>query len=216
MPSVALWQVKLSLYYILLMQTPNPPAAILYLVHPDVLLPGANAQPVPLVPNDDEAAPPPTAAGEYALRGNCVLGRDPSCELRVRSERIDVSRRHATIEPQSDSFVIRDHSRHGTFVNGRRIEAWCRLDSGDTIGLALAVPMLRFQTVVPVAEGALLSAREAEVLQLLAAGYSTKEIAATLMISANTVNTHLKSLYEKLGAHSRVEAVNQARKRGLL
>ena len=55
------------------------------------------------------------------------------------------------------------------------------------------------------AEG--LSARESEVLQLLARGYFYKEITETLGISMSTVNTHVRRIYEKLHVHSRAQAV---------
>jgi DNA-binding NarL/FixJ family response regulator len=52
-----------------------------------------------------------------------------------------------------------------------------------------------------------LSPRECQVLDCLSRGYVDKEIAATLGISAWTVHGHLKNIFEKLGAHSRTEAV---------
>ena len=52
-----------------------------------------------------------------------------------------------------------------------------------------------------------LSAREEEVLILLSKGYSNKEIAEQLSISAETVGSHLKHIYEKLHVRSRAEAV---------
>lgn len=52
-----------------------------------------------------------------------------------------------------------------------------------------------------------LSAREAEVLQLLAVGRSNAEIAETLFISRRTVTTHVSNVYAKLGAASRAEAI---------
>jgi LuxR family maltose regulon positive regulatory protein len=45
---------------------------------------------------------------------------------------------------------------------------------------------------------------------------STQEIAADLHVSVNTVKTHLKSLYRKLGVGRRTEAVRRARELGLL
>jgi len=52
-----------------------------------------------------------------------------------------------------------------------------------------------------------LSKREVEILEELAKGYRTKEIARRFSISANTVHTHLKHIYEKLHVRSRTEAV---------
>lgn len=52
-----------------------------------------------------------------------------------------------------------------------------------------------------------LSQREEEILQQLAKGYSTKEIADKSSISVNTVRTHLQHIYDKLHVRSRTEAV---------
>jgi DNA-binding NarL/FixJ family response regulator len=52
-----------------------------------------------------------------------------------------------------------------------------------------------------------LTPREREVLELLARGYLYKEIADALQISAPTVNTHIRRIYEKLHVHSRGRAV---------
>lgn len=52
-----------------------------------------------------------------------------------------------------------------------------------------------------------LTPREEEVMELLAEGYPAKEIAQRLSISADTVNAHLKHIYQKLHVHSRIEAV---------
>ncbi|MCW7944027.1 LuxR family transcriptional regulator [Streptomyces hygroscopicus] len=66
----------------------------------------------------------------------------------------------------------------------------------------------------PVTEA--LSEREHEVLERLAQMMSTEEIAADLYLSVNTVKTHLKSLYRKLAATRRGEAVRRARDLHLL
>lgn len=52
-----------------------------------------------------------------------------------------------------------------------------------------------------------LTARELEVLKLVAQGMSNKEIAAELYISENTVKNHVRNILEKLHLHSRMEAV---------
>jgi DNA-binding CsgD family transcriptional regulator len=61
-----------------------------------------------------------------------------------------------------------------------------------------------------------LSARERQVLALLADGLGNKQIAARLGISTNTVKTHLELLFEKLHVSSRAEAVAMGAKKGLL
>jgi DNA-binding NarL/FixJ family response regulator len=61
-----------------------------------------------------------------------------------------------------------------------------------------------------------LSARELEVLDQLAEGLSNKLIAHRLNISEHTVKTHVASIFAKLGASSRTEAVSQAIRRGLV
>ena len=59
-----------------------------------------------------------------------------------------------------------------------------------------------------------LTERERQVLQLAAEGLANKQIAAALLISENTVKFHLSSLYAKLGATSRTEAVRAGARRG--
>lgn len=61
-----------------------------------------------------------------------------------------------------------------------------------------------------------LSTRERDVLERLAQMMSTQEIAADLFVSVNTVKTHLKSLYRKLGVNRRSDAVRRARDLRLL
>ena len=61
-----------------------------------------------------------------------------------------------------------------------------------------------------------LSARELEVLGLVAAGNTNREAAARLFISEATVKTHLLHIYEKLGVSDRAAAVAEAFNRGLL
>ncbi|MEY4756810.1 MAG: hypothetical protein RJA34_1708 [Pseudomonadota bacterium] len=62
----------------------------------------------------------------------------------------------------------------------------------------------------------LLSAREQEVLELIARGFSYAEIARLQNVTVHTVQTHIKSLYSKLAVHSRSEAVFEATRMGLL
>jgi DNA-binding NarL/FixJ family response regulator len=62
----------------------------------------------------------------------------------------------------------------------------------------------------------LLSRREQEVLELVSRGFSYAEIADSKNLSVHTVQTHIKSLYGKLEVHSKMEAVLEATRMGLL
>jgi DNA-binding CsgD family transcriptional regulator len=61
-----------------------------------------------------------------------------------------------------------------------------------------------------------LTPRELEVLQLIAVGLSTREMAERLFVSENTAKTHINRVLEKLGASRRTQAVQLAREQGLL
>jgi DNA-binding NarL/FixJ family response regulator len=73
-------------------------------------------------------------------------------------------------------------------------------------------------TFAPKAEqpAPLLSEREREVLELIAAGSTNREIAQRLYLSPHTVKEHTSALYRKLNARNRAEAVQRAQRIGLL
>jgi len=74
----------------------------------------------------------------------------------------------------------------------------------------------RLMSRVRAPEPELLSQREFEVLELVAAGTTSREAAARLFISEATVKTHLLHIYAKLGVSDRAAAVAEAFNRGLL
>jgi DNA-binding CsgD family transcriptional regulator len=61
-----------------------------------------------------------------------------------------------------------------------------------------------------------LSKREIEVLSRAARGGSSREIADELFVSQRTVEFHLGNAYAKLGSHNRIQALQQARRLGVL
>jgi LuxR family maltose regulon positive regulatory protein len=61
-----------------------------------------------------------------------------------------------------------------------------------------------------------LSDRELDVLQLIAAGLTNREVASRLFLSLNTVKAHTRNIYGKLNVHSRTQAVARSRELGLL
>jgi LuxR family maltose regulon positive regulatory protein len=80
-------------------------------------------------------------------------------------------------------------------------------------GLLRAGRTARADRAVPLQD---LTERELAVLQLLPSRRSQREIAATLVVSPNTVKTHTRGIYQKLAASTRAEAVARARELGLL
>lgn len=72
------------------------------------------------------------------------------------------------------------------------------------------------EAVVAKNRGIGLTPRELEILEKLPTGDTVQEIAAQLFVTESTVKTHLSAVYKKLGATNRVQAINAARKIGLL
>ena len=86
------------------------------------------------------------------------------------------------------------------FLN--RVLTLCREYESVTLGLSYPAEIL--------------SQREMELLSLAAQGLSRREVAARLYISEETVKTHFKNIYQKLGANSKMAAIKLARDRGYL
>jgi DNA-binding NarL/FixJ family response regulator len=103
-------------------------------------------------------------------------------------------------------------------AEGPTIEAARSLDlDADAWLVAPAEPPLRHEITgdgLPVFES--LTSRELEVLELVAEGLPNKAIARRLDISDQTVKFHVASIYGKLGASNRTDAVRRALRRGII
>ena len=77
-------------------------------------------------------------------------------------------------------------------------------------------PASPFRANTQVQQTLRISERELQVLELLAAGRSNKEIANRLEVSPNTVKTHVAKLYDKLEVRRRTEAILRARELGMI
>jgi LuxR family maltose regulon positive regulatory protein len=95
--------------------------------------------------------------------------------------------------------------------------AYRHLLEAESVRPGAAVPVRQFATgeSIPLVVERL-SEREREVIQHLSGMLSTAEIAAEMYISVNTVKTHLRSIYRKLSAAHRGEAVRRARQLDLI
>ena len=87
-------------------------------------------------------------------------------------------------------------------------------EPGTSLSVALGSPPRRRGT--PRQSTAVLTDRELSVLRFLPSRLTYAEIARECLMSVNTVKTHLKSIYAKLGVTSRAETVERARLLGLL
>lgn len=110
-------------------------------------------------------------------------------------------------------YVVRTHATETYVV----LVALAFLGLGIWAGARLfrrSPPSAQANTVVQQTLG--ISERELEVLKLLAAGHSNKEIARTLEVSPNTVKTHIANLFGKLEVRRRTEAISRARELGMI
>jgi DNA-binding NarL/FixJ family response regulator len=179
-----------------------------------------------------EAVPPPSAeppratllvVDEGRLQG--VGGADAVSELKVREPSVGCLVLSASDDPDQTIDLLEAgvlgcvSLRQGLSELVRAVEAALRGE--PTVSSGLIAPMLRQQVVrrrddrATVRRFQLLSARELEVLGLLAGGHDQDEIADILVISPQTVRTHIERIRGKLGVRSRVHAAHLACEYGL-
>ena len=82
-------------------------------------------------------------------------------------------------------------------------------------GVFGAVELKHRSEPAPRAEARELTPRQAEVLSYLTRGYTTAEMASAMGLSPETVRNHVRGVLQRLGVHSRLEAVTAARMRGI-
>ena len=154
--------------------------------------------------------------------------------LQVEAEILKARAFHAVGDPASSLTALRRALQIATPVGAARLfltegeefiqllqTARSELDSPDLIDFTdhlLAKAGLPMSMRASPTQGVLesLSPRELEVLRLLPTGLTAKELAEELIISVNTVRSHLKSIYAKLGVNSRHQAVARATEIDLL
>lgn len=109
------------------------------------------------------------------------------------------------LEAGARGYILKDTTRQEIIECVRQVHAGNRfLPPG--IAARLADRMIRPK----------LTPRELDVLRLVSRGRTNKEMAAAMFVSEETIKTHMKGLFQKLGVHDRAEAVGIALQRGLL
>lgn len=112
------------------------------------------------------------------------------------------------IEAGATGYLLKDTPREELF---RAIRTAAK---GESVLAPAVAARLMTRMRAPAEEN--LSGREIEVLQLVAKGYSNKEVGKELRISTATVKTHLIHIYNKLGVDDRTAAVTTALEKGII
>ncbi|MES2440568.1 MAG: response regulator transcription factor [Verrucomicrobiota bacterium] len=134
-----------------------------------------------------------------------LVKRDPSAKVLVLTTYDNEEDVFAALEAGARGYLLKDTTKEEIIAAVRQIHAGQRF-LPQAIASRLADRMVR--------PG--LTPRELDVLRLVSRGRANKEIASAMFISEETVKTHMKSLFQKLGVHDRAEAVAVSLQRGLI
>jgi len=118
--------------------------------------------------------------------------------------------RFAALESGASGFI------HKSRAAGEVVDAIRKVAGGGTLITPSAIAALINRRRQTDTQRESLTAREKEVLRLMAEGVSSRDIASKLGISYATVRTHIRSLDAKLGVHSKVQAIVKARELALI
>lgn len=147
----------------------------------------------------------------------------PACNIMVSTTFGDETHVMRSIEAGASGYLLKDSAPEGMVSEIRSLHA-----GGSPISPLIARQILmRFRppdnsaTAVvalrePDKQGAVLSAREREVLEYITKGFTSKEIAELMSVSHHTVLTYVRRIYAKLEVNSKAEAIYEARHQGLL
>lgn len=136
--------------------------------------------------------------------------RQPPIESLVISVLGDEHSVLTAIEAGAGGYLLKDAEAVGIVASVEQLRA-----GGAPLSPAIAVHLMR--RLQPIrSQAPLLSAREVELLKLIAKGLTYEEVAGVLGLRYNTVASYAKELYRKLEVHSRSEAVFEAVQMGLV
>lgn len=162
----------------------------------------------------------PDGSGIEAIRE--LLNEQPAAQAVVVSVLRDGPRVLEAIKAGASGYVLKDDSSYG-IQSALEIVLDGKSPMSSTIARqivdSIQADLKRGTEVVALAKPDapnLLSPREREVLTAIAKGFTNKEVASLLGISANTIPVHVRNIYRKLETSNRVEAVFEARAQGLI
>jgi DNA-binding NarL/FixJ family response regulator len=149
----------------------------------------------------------PSLDGIEAIRR--LRAADPAVQVVVLTAFDTDERILGALQAGAQGYLLKGAPRAEIFAAIRAVSA-----GGALIPPVVASKLLRQVRAAESPDA--LTAREREVLGLVAAGLANREIAARLSISERTVKFHVSSLLAKLGARNRTQAVRLARDRSLI
>lgn len=137
----------------------------------------------------------------------------PGCAAMVTTAFADEAHVLASIEAGAAGYLLKDSAPEQIASEIRVLQS-----GGSPISPLIARRvLLRLRAPAsPPPPDAALSARETQVLELVAKGFTFEEVAQRLAVSPHTVQTFVRRIYAKLEVNSKMEAVNEARRQGLL
>jgi DNA-binding NarL/FixJ family response regulator len=142
-----------------------------------------------------------------------ILSRQPDVKVLILTMHDDEDTVASAIAARAAGFLPKNASRSELIEAIRVVAA-----GGAFLHPGITGPLLN--RIAPVVDRSLaterLTPKEQDVLERLAEGLSTKDIARVLGVSEETVKTHLAHIYQKLGVNDRVQAVALAIRRGLV
>ncbi|HMD55947.1 MAG TPA: LuxR C-terminal-related transcriptional regulator [Solirubrobacteraceae bacterium] len=171
---------------------------------------GAAAAVAPIV--DGALAVPAPIFGIQALLLEAIARdalRDPGAAFRALERALDLA------EPGGLLFPFLLHPAPDLLARAARLRTTHAALISEILNLLSGrTPVPRPEDVEPLREP--LSESELRVLRYLPTNLPAPEIAGELFVSLNTIRTHMRNMYAKLGVHSRADAVKRARELGLL
>lgn len=134
-----------------------------------------------------------------------LVARDPAVKVLVLTTYDNEEDIFHALESGARGYLLKDTTKEEIIAAVRQIQQGERY-LPQAVAARLADRLVRPS----------LTPRELDVLRLVSRGRTNKEMAAAMFISEETVKTHMKSLFQKLGVHDRAEAVAVSLQRGLI
>ena len=145
----------------------------------------------------------PDIVGSEAIRRICQ--RAPAAQIIVLTTVVGDAEIYRALEAGARGYLLKDMVRKELILAIRAVATGRRYIPAQ-VGTCIAENLPRPD----------ITAREIEVLQLVASGFKNKEVAHRLEVSEATVNAHIKHILEKLNANDRTHAVTVALRRGII